>query len=79
MIAGRAMAGTEYEVSIRGLLTPALVNAITALDWQIVTAHGATTLRGTVRDQSELHGLLDSLKAMSVELLEVRRVQAGAT
>jgi hypothetical protein len=31
-------------------------------------------MRGHVRDQSELHGMLDRLQALGLELIEVRRL-----
>ena len=33
-----------------------------------------TVLHGPVRDQSELHGLLDRIQALGLELIEVRRL-----
>jgi hypothetical protein len=34
-------------------------------------------LRGPLRDQSALHGLLAQIEALGLELLEVRRLPAG--
>jgi len=33
-----------------------------------------TVLRGPVQDQSSLHGLLDRIQSLGLELLEVRRL-----
>ena len=33
-----------------------------------------TVLHGPVRDQAELHGLLDRIQALGLELIEVRRL-----
>ena len=33
-----------------------------------------TVMRGEVRDQSELHGVLDRLQALGLELIEIRRI-----
>ena len=33
-----------------------------------------TVLHGPVRDQAELHGLLDRIPALGLELIEVRRL-----
>lgn len=34
-----------------------------------------TTLRGDIRDQTELHGLLDQLQALGLELIELKRLR----
>jgi hypothetical protein len=34
----------------------------------------ATTLRGAVRDQAELNGVLDQIHALGLELIQVRRL-----
>ena len=33
-----------------------------------------TVLHGPVRDQAELHGLIDRIQALGLELVEVRRL-----
>ena len=35
---------------------------------------GTTTLRGVVTDQAELHGLLDRIQTLGLELIEIRQV-----
>ena len=32
-------------------------------------------MRGAVRDQSELHGVLDRIQSLGLELIEVRRIE----
>ena len=68
------MAVREYEVRVRGRLAPATADALRSLRWTIdeYEEENASILRGSVRDQSELHGLLDSLAESSIELLEIR-------
>ena len=39
---------------------------------------GKTVLAGPVRDQSELHGLLQQVSALGLTLVEARAVEAGA-
>ena len=34
-----------------------------------------TVLRGVITDQAELHGLLDRIQALGLELIEIRQVQ----
>ncbi|UYM03620.1 hypothetical protein [Solicola gregarius] len=71
-----AMATSAYEIRVRGEITHALANALTPMGWSIDTDDGSTVLSGNVRDQAELRGILDSLAAISLELLEVRQVEA---
>jgi hypothetical protein len=33
-----------------------------------------TVMRGELRDQSELHGVLDTIQSLGLELIEVRRL-----
>ena len=37
-----------------------------------------TILHGPVRDQAELHGLLQRLQSLGLELIEVRRLPEGS-
>lgn len=73
------MAVREYEVHVRGRLGQATAEALRSLRWAIDENgdENITVLRGEVRDQSELHGLLDSLEANSIELLEIRQFGSG--
>ena len=68
-----AMSGLGYEIRVRGEVTYALANALTAMGWTVDIENGSTILRGLVRDQAELSGVLDAVSVMSLELLEVRR------
>jgi hypothetical protein len=36
-----------------------------------------TVLHGEIRDQAELHGLLDRVQSLGLELVEVRRLPAA--
>lgn len=37
-----------------------------------------TVLRGVITDQAELHGLLDRIQALGLELLEIRQVRQSS-
>jgi len=37
-----------------------------------------TVLRGPVQDQSSLHGLLDRIQSLGLELVEIRQLPAAA-
>jgi hypothetical protein len=65
----------RYEIRIRGHLGPTLRHAFT--DLLAERCDGDTMLRGPLRDQSALHGLLAQIEALGLELLEVRRLPAG--
>ena len=41
------------------------------------TDDGTTTLRGVVRDQSELHGLLDRVRDLGTTLISVTNLEAS--
>jgi hypothetical protein len=61
-----------YEIRVRGRVSGAALERLEGM-------HGGpgaveTVLRGPVRDQAELHGLLARVKALGLELVEVRRL-----
>jgi hypothetical protein len=62
----------RYEIRVRGHLGPTLRHAFA--DLLAERCDGDTTLRGPLRDQSALHGLLAQIEALGLELLEVRRL-----
>jgi hypothetical protein len=62
-----------YEIRVRGWLDPARSSwfnelTITNLDC------GEAILRGTVRDQAALHGLLIKIRDLNLALLSVQRI-----
>lgn len=65
--------GSEYELVVAGALGPRSLRAIGAV--KLVDAGPAgTRLRGRFVDQSELHGILERIRDLGLELLEVRRI-----
>ena len=60
-----------YEVSVRGVVPEDLLNELRSA---LVQIQARTVLRGRVRDQAELQGVLRRLHSLGLELLEVRRV-----
>jgi hypothetical protein len=62
----------RYEIRVRGHLGPILRRAFS--DLLAERCGGDTMLRGPLRDQSALHGLLAQIEALGLELIEVRRV-----
>jgi hypothetical protein len=66
------MRAASYEIRIRGRLTEPLLSSFEGMSTAIEPVE--TVLHGPVRDQAELHGLLDRIQALGLELLEVRRL-----
>ena len=66
------MREATYEIRIRGRVSPIVLEGFEGMEAEL--AHVETLLHGPVRDQAELHGLLDRIKALGLELVEVRRL-----
>jgi hypothetical protein len=63
---------SSYEIRIRGRISRALLESFEGMDSDLEPVE--TVLHGPVRDQAELHGLLDRIQALGLELIEVRRL-----
>lgn len=66
------MREATYEIRVRGRISRAALERLEGMEGG--TSAVETVLHGPVRDQSELHGLLDRIKALGLELVEVRRL-----
>ena len=64
--------GENYEIRIKGRLSPAVAARFANLSSSVEPVE--TVLHGPVRDQAELHGLLDLVQSLGLELVEVRKV-----
>jgi hypothetical protein len=62
-----------YEIVVKGTLSPALVAAFDGFTVSRAD-HGLTHLVGWVPDQARLHGLLDLLRDLTIELVSVNPV-----
>lgn len=62
----------SYEIHIKGRVGEELLGAFEGMDATVQSVE--TVLRGPVVDQSALHGLLDQIQALGLELVEVRRL-----
>ena len=67
------MASSDYEIRVKGRLTDTVTNAFE--DFTASVKPAETTLRGEVRDQAELHGLLEQIQSLGLELIEVKRLE----
>jgi hypothetical protein len=63
---------SAYEIRIRGAVGEEVCSAFEGMDRTL--ARGDTVLRGPVRDQAALYGLLERIQALGLELIEVRRL-----
>ncbi len=66
--------GALYEIRVKGRITGALLEHFEDLGAHVQP--GGTVLRGKVEDQAALHGLLDRIESVGLELIEVRKIPA---
>ena len=62
-----------YELRVSGAIVEQTQRALCPLEAQ--TREGCTVLTGRLIDQAALYGALDTVAALGLELLEVRRVR----
>jgi hypothetical protein len=67
----------RYEIRVKGRITDTLLAELEGLDASVEPV--GTVLHGPVEDQAALHGLIDRIQALGLELLEVRRLPNGNT
>jgi hypothetical protein len=66
------MTDNAYEIRIRGRVSAAVLQTFDPFESDVERVE--TVLRGAVRDQAELHGLLHRVQALGLEIVEVRRL-----
>ena len=64
-----------YEVTFKGEAGSMTLAAFA--DLAAETGHGITVLRGALRDQAELHGVIQRIQSLGLELVDVRLVVEG--
>ena len=62
----------RYEIRVRGRVSDAALSSFEGMDADLAPAE--TVLHGPVTDQAGLHGLLDQIQSLGLELIEVRRL-----
>jgi hypothetical protein len=62
----------SYEIRIRGRVGDSVLASFEDMDAAVRPTE--TVLTGTVSDQAHLHGLLERIQLLGLELVEVRRV-----
>lgn len=65
-----------YEIRIKGGISEQLLAAFERMEATV--GANETVLHGPPLDQAALHGLLDRIQALGLELIEVRRVNPAA-
>jgi hypothetical protein len=65
----------RYEIRVRGRVSDATLSMLEGMEADLAPAE--TVLHGPVVDQARLHGLLDRIQALGLELIEVRRLPSG--
>jgi len=66
------VARTDYEIRVKGRLSDSVTDVFT--DFVASVKPAETVMRGELRDQSELHGVLEAIQSLGLELIEVRRL-----
>ena len=68
--------GGSYEIHIKGRLSDSVLAAFEGLTATVQPVE--TVLHGPVQDQSSLHGLLERIQSLGLELVEIRQLPAAA-
>jgi hypothetical protein len=64
---------SRYEIRVKGRVGKSVLASFEGFDAEIEPAE--TILRGPISDQAALHGVLDRIQDLGLELMEVRRVR----
>jgi hypothetical protein len=63
------VAATRYRVSLDGELSPRYSTAFEGMHME--SGDGVTVVVGTIKDQAELHGLLDRIASLGIKLISI--------
>jgi hypothetical protein len=63
---------TKYEIRIKGKVGDPLLASFEGMDASIRPAE--TVLRGEIADRAALHGLLDRIQTLGLDLVEIREL-----
>jgi hypothetical protein len=69
----QGMPEATYEIRIKGRVSQALLDSFAGMESDLEPVE--TVLHGPIKDQAALHGVIDRIQALGLELIEVRRVQ----
>ncbi len=63
----------SYEIRIRGRVGGSVLASFEDMDSAVRPAE--TILRGRITDQAQLHGVLERIQLLGLELIEIRQVR----
>ena len=66
------MKPSRYELRVRGRLGETMLASFPGFEAEVQPVE--TILHGTIDDQAALHGVLEQIEALGLELLELRQV-----
>lgn len=66
------MSTLEYEISVSGELPAGVLEEVE--DFSVEVEPVRTVMRGPVADQAALHGIINRLQSLGLDLIEVRRI-----
>jgi hypothetical protein len=69
------MTALNYEIRVEGVVPDDVLEEIEGV--RVATQPVVTILRGTVVDQAALHGVINRLQGLGLDLFEVRRLTAA--
>jgi len=72
------MTGRTFEIVVGGVMSPALASAVEGFEIRCVV-RGRTHLVGCVPDQASLHGTLELLRDLNIELISLNPLPETAT
>ena len=72
MVGQSQSVSSSYEIRIKGRVGRSALASFEDMEAAIQPAE--TVLRGEVTDQAQLHGLLERIQLLGLELIEIRRV-----
>lgn len=70
------VAEVSYEIRIKGKVGASVLASFEDMDSAFRPAE--TVLRGKISDQAQLHGLLERIQLLGLELVEVRQVSEAS-
>ncbi len=65
---------TQYEITVDGVAGPAVLSALEGFEDRATTT-GRSRLVGEVVDQAALHGILERLEDLHVDIVDIHRVE----
>lgn len=68
----RSLVASRYEIRVKGRIGKSMLSRFEGFDAEVEPAE--TILRGSITDQAALHGVLDRIQGLGLELVEIRRV-----